>query len=171
MKIATTGLMALALFAGTAAIAQTAPKLNVGDTVFDPTGAEVGKIASVTPDAAIVDTGMHKVSIPSTSFGTGARGATLSATKAQVDNFGQQADDAAKAALAAALKPGANVMGANGATVGTVKTVEANLVEVSTPKGAVKLPTTAFATATGGVKIGMTAAEFDAAVTAATKPS
>lgn len=164
------GLIGLGLLMGTAAVAQTPPAVKVGDTIYEVAGGEVGKVTSLTGDSAIVDTGTHKVTIPTSSFGAGAKGPVLASTKAQVDAFAQQADDAAKASLMAALKPGVSVAGVNGTPVGTVKSVEAGLVEIMTPKGAVKLPQTAFVAQGSSVKIGMTAAEFDAAVTAATTP-
>ncbi len=164
-------LIGLTLLAGTAAVAQTPPALKVGDTIYDTSGGEIGKVTTMSGTSAVIDTGSHKVAIPANSFGVGTKGPVLAATKAQVDAFGQQADDAAKAALAAAMKPGTTVTGANGATLGTVKAIEAGLVEINTPKGPVKLPETAFVAEGTVLKIGMTAAEFDAAVTAATKPS
>ena len=171
MRYFTSCLIGLTLLAGTATMAQTPPTLKVGDTIYDTTGGEIGKVTTVSATSAVIDTGTHKVAIPANSFGAGTNGPILAATKAQVDAFGKQADDAAAAALAAALKPGTTVTGVNGSPVGTVKTIEAGLVEIQTPKGAVKLPQTAFVAEGTALKIGMTAAEFDAAVTAATTPS
>ena len=170
MRIIQTCLIGLSLAVATAAGAQTPPPVKAGDTVFDTSGGEIGKITGMSGDSAIVDTGSHKVAIPANSFGAGAKGPVLSATKAQVDDFGAQADAAAAAALAAALKAGTIVHGVNGATLGTVISVAAGLVELQTPKGAVKLPQTAFAIDGTALKIGMNEAEFDAAVTAATAP-
>lgn len=167
MRLLKTSLISLTLLAGTAALAQTPPAPAVGDTVFDSAGAEVGKVTENSARGTIVDTGTHKVAIPTASFARNAKGLVLAATKAQVDAFGQQAEDAAKAALAAALVPGATVSGINGTPAGTVKSVSGGLVEVTTPKGDVKLPSTAIALVEGGLRIGMTQAEFDAAVTAA----
>ena len=168
----------LAFATATAAAAQTAapfavarPVLTPGASVYDPQGIEIAKVDSVSGANVVVSTGTNKVTIPASSFGAGAKGATIAATRAQLDAAAAQAAAASNAALAAALKPGATVSGINGSPVGTVKTVEGGLVEVTTPRGAVKLPQTAFAAADGSLKIGMTAAEFDAAVTAATKPS
>jgi preprotein translocase subunit YajC len=163
-------LIGLTMLAGTGAVAQTPAALKVGDTIYEVAGGEIGKVTATTTDSVIVDTGAHKVTLPSSSIGAGAKGPVLASTKAQVDAFAQQVDDAAKAALTAALKPGASVTGVNGTPVGTVKSVEAGLVEITTPKGPVKLPQTAFVAQGNSLKIGMTAAEFDAAVTAATKP-
>jgi preprotein translocase subunit YajC len=169
MRIIQTCLIGLSLAVATAAGAQT-PPVKAGDTVFDTSGGEIGKITGMSGDSAIVDTGSHKVAIPANAFGAGAKGPVLSATKAQVDDFGAQADAAAAAALTAALKAGTIVHGINGATLGTVLSVADGLVELQTPKGAVKLPQTAFASDGTALKIGMNEAEFDAAVTAATAP-
>lgn len=167
-------LIGLILFASTAAAAQTmataTPMVKVGDTVYDTSGGEIGKVTEKAGNSAIVDTGSHKVAIPANSFGKGDKGPILSATKAQVDAFGQQADDAAAAALAAAMHPGTTVIGVNGATLGTVTSITDGLVELQTPNGAVKLPEKAFIASGAALKIGMSEAEFDAAVTAATAP-
>lgn len=182
MKLIPTTLMSAAcgaaILLGTAAFAQTAapaapaaaPNPAIGDVVYGPAGGEIGRVTAMTDGNPIIDTGTHKVAIPPASFARNDKGLVLSATKEQVDAFGQQADDAAKAALTAALVPGAAVNGINGAPVGSVKAIEAGLVEVTTPKGAVKLPATAFVVDKGALKIGMTQQEFDAAVTAAVTP-
>ena len=159
-----------ALLMATATMAQPVPAPAVGEMVYGPSGADIGKIATAVGGDLVVDTGTHKVAIPPASFARNAKGLMLSATKDQVDAFGQQAEDAAKAALAAALVPTAIVKGANGNPVGTIKSVEAGLVELTTPKGAVKLPITAFIVEKGMLKIGMTQEEFETAVTAAVKP-
>ena len=182
MKFIPTTLMSAAcgaaMLLGTAALAQAAPAASpaaavtpaIGDVVYGPAGNEIGRVTAMTGGNPIIDTGTHKVSIPPASFARNDKGLVLSATKEQVDAFGEQADAAAKTALTAALVPGAAVNGVNGAKVGSVKAVEADLVEVSTTKGAVKLPATAFVVDKGALKIGMTQAEFDAAVTAAVTP-
>ena len=179
MKFIPTTLMAAAcstaMLLGSAAVAQApapakAPNPAVGDTVYGPSGNEIGRVTAMTDGNPIIDTGTHKVSIPPASFARNDKGLILSATKEQVDAFGQQAEDAAKAALTAALVPGAAVSGVNGAPIASVKTVEAGLVELTTPKGAVKLPTTAFLVEKGALKIGMTQEQFDTAVTAAVNP-
>ena len=168
--IATTLLAGAALAIATATIAQPAPAPAVGEMVHGPSGADIGKITAAVGGDVIIDTGSHKVAIPPASFARDDDGLMLSATKDQVDAFGQQAEDAASAALAAALVPAATVSGLNGNVIGTIKTIEAGLVELTTPKGDVKLPATAFIFEKGALKIGMTEAEFDAAVTAVVKP-
>ena len=170
--IATTLLAGAALAIATATIAQPAPAPapTVGEMVYGPSGADIGKITAAVGGDVIIDTGSHKVAIPPASFARNDKGLMLSATKDQVDAFGQQAEDAAKAALAAALVPAAAVSGINGNVIGSIKTVEAGLVELTTPNGDVKLPVTAFIVEKGVLKIGMTEAEFGVAVAAAVKP-
>lgn len=171
MRYLNSCLISLALVTATAAGAQapapTAVSTAVGDTVFDSNGGEIGKVTGIAASGTIVDTGTHKVAIPSASFARNDKGLVLAATKAQVDAFGQQAEEAAKAALAAALVPGASVSGMNGTKAGSVKSVADGLVEITTDKGAVRLPSNALALVDGGLRLGMTQAEFDAAVTAA----
>lgn len=151
-----------------------AGQLTVGASIYDASGSQIGTIDSVTGDSVVVatGTGTNKVAIPPASFGKGAKGPTLSATRAQLDAAASQAADAGKAALASKLVAGAEVRGSGGATVvGTVKTVEADAVLVGTPKGDVRVPVTAFRAGPSGLVVAMTATEFDAAVVAASKPT
>lgn len=154
--------------------ANAASQLTVGASIYDASGSQIGTIDSVTGDSVVVatGTGTNKVAIPPASFGKGAKGPTLSATRAQLDAAASQAADASKAALAVKLIAGADVRGISGLTVvGKVKTVEADAVLVGTPKGDFRVPVTAFRTGPSGLVLGMTATEFDAAVAAASKPT
>lgn len=158
------------------AIAQTPPpataaaQLKVGATIYDTAGAEVGTVDSMTADSVVVSTGTNKVAIPPTSFGPGANGPVLAATRAQLDAAAGQAAGAAKAALTAKLVPGAEIRGSGGTVIGTVKTIEGDLVLVETPKGEVRVPSAGFTVGASGLVLGMSAADFDAAVAAA-KPA
>ena len=171
MRIAHHILVVVALVGATAAMAQApVAGLTVGAVVRDTAGAEVGTIASVTPQAVVVSTGTNKVAIPPASFGTGANGPVLAATKAQLDAAAEQAAAAAKADLIASLVPGAEVRGTGGTVLGKVKATEGDIVIVETAKGEVKVPAIGFTKGATGVVLGMSAADFDAAVAAA-KPA
>ncbi len=172
-------LIALAALA-TAAPAQTAPGRapvaapvsttpTVGAMVYDPEGGEVGTVAALTADAAVIDTGTHKAAVPFTAFSTTAKGATITLTKAQLDAAaaGQQAQ--AAAAIKTQLVAGTQVRGVGGTTVvGTIKAADDQFVTLTTAKGDVKLPVSGFGSDANGLIIGMTAAQLDAAVSGAT---
>lgn len=155
--------------AGTAAAPATgAPaatagaKVTVGATVYGPADAEVGKIDSVSGDVAVVSTGTNKVTLPLSSFGTGPKGPIISATREQLD----AAAASAKAEALAQVTAGATVSDTTGATVGTIKEVDAAYALLETPKSKVRLPLSAFSKGTSGPVIGMTAAQLDAAAAA-----
>lgn len=151
-----------ALAAQTAAPAQQpAPAApTVGATLYDSAGVEVGRIEQVTAQAVVVDVDGSKVGLPPASMGPGPKGLTVAATRAQLVAAAQQA----KAQLQAQLTPGATVRGAQGATVGTIKSTDGNLVTVTTPKGDVALPIAGFGAGPNGPVVGMTQAQIDAAL-------
>lgn len=150
-----------------AAPATAAAQLQPGATVYDTSGAEAAKIESVSGDAVIVDTGTNKLAIPVASFGPGTNGPVLTTTKAQLDAAASQAANEAKAALMAKMVPGTEIRGQSGQTViGSVKAIEGDLVLVTTPKGDVKVPATAFKAGPTGLLLQMSATDFDAAVAA-----
>ena len=158
-----------------AAMAQTAPAPaasasagaatpTVGATVYDSAGAVLGTIEQVTPQAVMVNMGTAKVGLPPSAIGAGPRGLQVGATRAAIE---AQAKGAAEQQLATQLVAGATVRGAAGASVGTIKAVDADLVTLTTPRGDVKLPRAGFGAGTDGPVIGMTAAQLDAAITQA----
>ena len=155
-----------------AAVAQTpapAAQVAAGATVYDTAGATLGTIASVDGTDAIIDTGANKLVIPLASFGAGANGPVLAATKAQLDGAAVEAATTAKAALMAKLVPGAEVRGEAGqAVIGTVKSVSGELVLVATPDAEVNVPAASFKAGPTGILLQMSAGDFAKAV-AATK--
>ena len=156
--------------ATTSAAAAATPALAIGATVYEPGGTVIGTIDAINPDGVIVSTGTSKVAIPAASFGIGDKGPVLAATRAQLDGAAAQAAAATLATLKASLVPGAEIRGVAGANVvGSVKSLDAEFVVVTTPRGEVRLPITAFGNTPKGLVIGMSSAEFDAAVAAATK--
>jgi preprotein translocase subunit YajC len=165
------------LLPSSAALAQTAPAaasgpaLSVGATVYDPQGAEVGKIASMAADTLVIDTGAHKATLPKSAIGKGAKGPTVTITKAQIDAQVAAATEKASAALNAALSPGAEVRGKAGAPIGTVKEVKGDQVVIDRASGPVSLTKQAFAVGPQGLTISLTAAELDAAAQSASPTS
>lgn len=145
------------------ASAASAPALTVGATIYDTQGGEVGKIDSMTADAVVVDTGANKATLPKTAFGSGAKGPTLTITKAQIDEQVAAATQKANAALEAALVVGAEVKGKAGTPIGTVKEVTGEQVVIGRAAGPVALSKKAIALGAQGLYISMTAEELDAA--------
>lgn len=155
-----------AAYAQTPGPAAQAPALSVGAVIYDPQGGEVGKIDSVTKDAAVIDTGAHKATLPKSAFGFGAKGPTITITRAQIDAQVAAALDKAAAQLSALLVPGAEVRGKSGVLVGVVKEVNIDQVVIDRPSGPVSLTRAAFGASPQGLIISMTAAELDAAAKA-----
>jgi hypothetical protein len=141
------------------------PVITVGTTVYDPAGGTVGTIEAVSADAVTLSTGTTKVALPASAFGTSEKGTAIGMTKVELEAAAASAAASASTALQSQLVTGAQVYGQTGTTViGTVKEKTADLVTLSTPKGDVRLPVSGFAASDGKIVIGMTAAEFDAAV-------
>jgi hypothetical protein len=94
-------------------------------------------------------------------------------TKVELEAAAQSAAASASAAVKSKLVAGAQVYGQSGASsIGTVKDAAGDLVTLTTPKGDVRLPVAGFAAgADGKIVIGMSAAEFDAAVAGAAAPA
>jgi hypothetical protein len=165
-----------AAFLSLAAVSQAAPPApanaapTAGTVVYDPQGAEIGKVESVGSGGIVVDTGTAKATLPQSAFGTSAKGPTLNTTKAQLEALVAASVAKTEATLASALVPGAEVHGKAGAVIGTVKQVEGEQVIVDrTAGGAVSLNKDVFASGTGGLSISLTAQELDAAAKAATE--
>jgi hypothetical protein len=158
--------LALAL-AGTAligapAVAQTAPAtptqqanapttgaasavtLTPGMAVTDAQGGAVGTIESVTAQGAIVSTGTAKANLPANAFAKRDNGVAIGMTKAELEA-------AVNTAKTPEITVGAAISGPAGASVGMAV-----------------LPKQGFAQGPNGLVIGMTAAQLEAAVKAAT---
>lgn len=63
----------------------TAADIKAGASVYDQTGAVVGKVDSVKSDNAIVNTGKARAELPLSSFGKNDKGLVVSVTKADLD--------------------------------------------------------------------------------------
>lgn len=146
------------------ATASAASQVVAGATAFDTAGAEVGKIETVADGLAVVFTGTNRVSLPLTSFGTGAKGPVLAMTKAELDAAAQASAASRTDRLNTLLVAGTQVVGRAGLTVGTIKDVDAGFVTLETPDGAVKLPRHAFGLQGDGILLSMTAEELRTAI-------
>ena len=162
-------LSAAALPASALAQAPAAPAIDVGATVYGPQGAEVGKIEKVDGDIIVVNTGTSSASLQSSAFGVNAKGLTIGFTKAQLEQAIAAAAQAAQDKLAAALVPGAAVVTADGQPLGAVKSIgDDGMVLIDREAGAFALPKTTFAVEGTGLKISMTQAQVDEALSTAT---
>ena len=145
----------------------TAP--TVGATIYDSAGVALGTVASITPQAVILNTGTAQVPVPPTSIGKTDKGFAMAMTKADLDAAVASSQAQAQQAVKAKLTPGTAVSGLNGANLGTIKSADAQFVTVTTAKGDVKLPITGFtADASGKVIVGITADQLAAATAGAT---
>ncbi|MBW6525911.1 hypothetical protein KZ813_03585 [Sphingomonas sp. RHCKR7] len=138
-----------------------------GATVYDTSGGVVGTVESTDGTNAVVNTGTVKAAIPLTSLGKGAQGPVLAMTKAQLEAAAGQQQAQASADFKAKLVPGATVYGTGGTQLGTIKSVDASGVTLTTTDGPVVLPTNGFGPGPQGIVLGMTAAQLKAAMTAA----
>jgi hypothetical protein len=179
MKVFALALAGTALI-GAPALAQTAPAtptqqanapttgaasavtLTPGMAVTDAQGGAVGTIESVTPQGAIVSTGTAKATLPTNAFAKRENGVAIGMTKAELEA-------AVNTAKTPEIAVGAAISGPAGASVGTVEAVNGDQITVATASGAkAVLPKQGFAQGPNGLVIGMTAAQLEAAVKAAT---
>jgi hypothetical protein len=146
----------------------TATTPTVGTTIYDSAGVALGTVASVTPQAIVLNTGTAQVPVPPTSIGKTAKGFAMAMTKADLDAAVASSQAQAQAAVKAKLVPGTAVTGLGGAALGTIKSADAEFVTLTTPKGEVKLPINGFsADASGKVIVGITADQLAAATAGA----
>ena len=143
---------ALAMFPAGAALAQTS-------ATGTPENATPS--AAAAPDASAPDASAADASAP----GASAAGASADAATQAAPGADASSDAAATAAATQAdLKTGATVYDSTGATVGTIQSVTANGAVVASGKLRAEVPAASFAKNSRGLVIGITKAEFEAAV-------
>lgn len=141
---------------------------TVGATIYDSAGVSLGTVASITPQAVILNTGTAQVPVPPASIGKTDKGFAMAMTKADLDAAVATSQAQAQAAVKAKLVPGTAVSGLQGASLGTIKAADAEFVTLTTAKGDVKLPIAGFsADASGKVIVGITADQLAAATAGA----
>lgn len=159
-----------------AALAQDIPDavasaLAVGAMVYAPDGSEVGTIKSMPGGNVVISTGKHDATLPASVFGRNEKGLLISMTKAQLDAAVEAAEAKANAAMDAALVADAQIHSKDGVVIGTVQKVEGDDVTIDLPEGtAITLKKEHLTVGQNGLSLFMTAAEFKAAVGAATAP-
>lgn len=155
--------------AAQAGAATTATAPTVGTTIYDSAGVALGTVASITPQAVVLNTGTAQVPVPPTSIGKTDKGFAMAMTKADLDAAIASSQAQAQAAVKAKLTPGTPVSGLQGAALGTIKSADDQFVTLTTAKGDVKLPIAGFsADASGKVIVGITADQLAAATAGAT---
>ena len=154
------------------AAAAAAPELAVGTMVYDPQGGEVGSIEKIAGGNVVVFTGKNRATLGAASFVQGPNGPVIGMTKEQLNTAIEQAAAKADAAMAAALVPGAEVRSNDGVVVGSVQKIEGDNVFVDlAEEGAITLKKEHLTVDGNGLKLFMTASQFQAAVAAATQAS
>jgi hypothetical protein len=147
--------------------AATAPELAVGGTVYDPEGGVVGTIEKMAGGNVVISTGTNSATLGANAFVKGPNGPVIGMTKEELDAAVEQAAAKAQAAKDAALVPGAQVSSSDGVVVGTVDKIEGENVFLKLTDGAITLQKEHLTTGPEGLKLFMTAAQFQSAVTAA----
>ncbi|WP_372732702.1 hypothetical protein [Novosphingobium sp.] len=152
--------------------AEATAQVAVGATVYDSTGAEVGKVKSVAAPNFVIDTGKNTATLALSALGTSPKGPVLGLTREQLDTAAEKAAADAAAALASAIAVDAPVHASDGTTViGKIAEVaEADFV-LDTGSTKVKMPKTSVANGTNGLFIGLTAQAFAEATKSASPPS
>lgn len=169
--------------AGTTVLAQTATapaapaeatttQVAVGTTIYDATGAEVGKVKSVAAPNFVIDTGKNTATLALSALGTSPKGPMLGLTREQLDAAAEKAAADATSALAAAITVDAPVHASDGTTViGKIAEVaEADFI-LDTGTSKVKMPKTSVAKGANGLFIGLTAEAFAEATAAPAAPA
>lgn len=171
-------LIALALAGATLAPAtvmaqEVAPEvktaLAVGATVYGPQGAEVGKIEQLAGPNVVLNTGMHKATLPASAFGKNEKGLLISMTKMQLDQAVSAAQAKASSTLDAALTTGAEVKTMDGMMAGKITSMEGENVTLEMPTGkSIVLKKEFMMADAAGLKLKMDNATFQGAVADAT---
>lgn len=142
-----------------------APKIEVGATVLDPKGGEVGKIEQVSGPNIVLATPTNKVTLPATAIAAWPAGLTIAMTREELDAAASAATAKNTAALESALVAGAQTHSIDGSKmVGTIKAIEAENIVLTTERGDIQLPKGAFTMGPAGLSVAMSAEQFDQAL-------
>lgn len=145
---------------------------TVGAKVFDATGGAVGTIEKVDAANAVVFTGTKRATLPLAAFAKNDKGLVISMTQTELNAAVAAAETQASGSLDAALVADAQVKSKDGAVVGTITKVEGDNVTIALTDGGPVTVTKQYLTAgAGGLALAMNAAEFRAAVSAASQGS
>ncbi|MBX7483697.1 hypothetical protein [Qipengyuania qiaonensis] len=137
MKIAKLAFAAAALTAtaavapGVAVAQEASAAVTAGATVYGNDGVEIGTVEAVQGETVILVVDDMKAPVPANAFGTGEKGTSLNATKAQIVGMLQAAQQEAVAKRDAALTVGANAVTAKNAPLGTVLEINGDNVIIA----------------------------------------
>lgn len=176
MKIAKLALAAVALTTtaavapGVATAQEASASVAAGATVYGNDGMEIGTVEAVQGETVILVVDDMKAPVPANAFGTGEKGTSLNATKAQIVGMLQAAQQEAFAKRDAALVVGANAVTAKNAPLGTVLEINGDNVIIARGGDETKKVTLLrehfAASPTGGLMALLTNAQIDAAMAA-----
>lgn len=166
MKFSTLTAAAALALASLAAPALAQDGVAVGATIYGSDGAPVGTVERVDGDTVTVNTGTTTAALPASTLGKGDNGPVIGWTKAELEAAVAEANREAADKLAAALVEGAEVYSSDNVRLGTIKTVEPELVVVELASGPASLPRNQMAMQADKVTFLATAAALEAAVTA-----
>ncbi len=168
--------LATAALTQSPALAQDVPEavasaLTVGATVYAPDGSEVGTVEDMPGGNVLLFTGKNRATLPAASFGINEKGLLIGMTKVQLDSAIEAAEAKVAAAKDAALVAGASIASNDGVAIGSIQKVEGDNVVVDLPDGrAVTLKKDHFTLNGSQLQLGMTAAQFQSAVSAVAQP-
>ena len=159
---------ALLLPVAAPAAAQTAapaaaPTIQVGATVKDPQGGEVGRVTSVDGEFVVVQTDRHAARLPVASFTPTEEAVLFGLTRDQLNAQLDQALAQAQAAIAV----GAMVHDREGTPIGPIQAVDAETVTVQIGEQPIRVPRSAVAPGQNGLRIGAPLAELQAQISSA----
>lgn len=137
--------------------------ISVGTKVQGPDGSVVGTVVQSDAGVVVIDTGTAKAAFAPGSFTRSGDVLLFGLSKVQVEQAAVQAVKDAQAKMSALLVKGTAVVDTAGVPVGTVESVDADGLVVSTGKARAKIPTTAFASNGSQLILGMTRAQLEAA--------
>lgn len=149
-----------------AAPTAAAPTIQVGATVKDPQGGEVGRVTSVDGEFVVVQTDRHAARLPVSSFTPTEEAVLFGLTRDQLNGQLDQAIAQAQASIAV----GAMVHDREGAQIGPIQAVDAETVTVQVGEQPVRLPRSSVAPGQSGLRIGATLAELQAQLPSAATP-
>lgn len=162
--------LALLMVAGAAqpVLAQpvTAATVQVGANVEDQSGAAVGTIARIVGENVAIKTDKHEVLVPAASLAKLETGYLVGATREQLNASAEQALAAAEALVTV----GATVNDSQGAALGTIAALDTEFATITLMNAEeIKIPRASLAATATGPVIGMTVADLQAQLAAATE--
>jgi hypothetical protein len=141
----------------------SAQTIQVGATVKDPQGGEVGTVTSVDGEFVVIQTDRHSARLPVTSFTPTEEAILFGLTRDQLNTQLDQAIAQAQQAITV----GAMVHDRDGTPIGAIESADAEAVTVKLGEQPIRLPRSAVAPGQNGLRIGATIAELQAQIAAA----